>query len=109
MKDLQDVKGDRAFGANTFPIRFGQKSTKYLLAIVLLVLVSSILFWTLGIDWNNQNTITISFGTIPLVLISLVLFSSLPKLQNPKQFGNWGNGIKLFMLFGLVFLYLQSI
>lgn len=108
VKDLQDLKGDRAFGANTFPIRFGQQSTKILLSTVLVVIVGLILLWVFVADWPNQSTLSIAIGTGPLILISIVLFFTLPKIESPKQFGSWGNGVKLFMLFGLVFLYLQS-
>jgi len=108
VKDLQDVKGDRAFGANTFPIRLGKQYTKILLSTVLVVIVGLILLWVFVADWPNQSTLSIAIGTGPLILISFVLFFTLPKIESPKQFGSWGNGVKLFMLFGLVFLYLQS-
>ena len=108
VKDIQDLKGDKAFGANTFPILFGKRKSKFVLTIILLLLLSSILIWTLFFDKMNQNTMSIVLGTAPLVLIASILLLSLPKLETAVHFGNWSNGIKLFMLFGLVFLYLQT-
>ncbi len=108
VKDIQDIKGDKAFGANTFPIRYGHRSGKILLSLILVILMSLILIWTFILDKENQSNLSMALGTSPLLLISLALLSTLPKLESPKQFGNWGNGIKIFMLFGLVFLYLQS-
>ena len=108
VKDIQDMKGDKAYGARTFPILFGSKKSKILLSVILTMLISLVLVWTFYIDITNQGSMSINLGTTPLILTAGILIASLPKLDTPKQFGNWSNGIKLFMLFGLVFLYLQT-
>ena len=108
VKDIQDVKGDKAYGAKTFPILFGSARSKILLSTILVLLISFVLYWAFNLDSANQNVISISLGTAPLIIIASILLFSLPRLESAKHYGNWSNGIKLFMLFGLVFLYLQT-
>jgi 4-hydroxybenzoate polyprenyltransferase len=108
VKDIQDVKGDKAYGAKTFPILFGHRKSKILLASILILLLSLILYWAFYFDASNQNFIRKGVGTIPLAIVAAILLISLPNLESAKHYGNWSNGIKLFMLFGLVFLYLQT-
>ncbi len=108
VKDIQDLKGDKAYGAKTFPILFDTKISKFLLAMILITLLSLVLYWAFSFDTTNQTYMKLGVGTIPLVIVAVLLLISLPSLQSAKQYGKWSNGIKLFMLFGLVFLYLQT-
>lgn len=109
IKDMQDVKGDRAYGAKTFPILFGLKNSKYLVMFSLLTIIAILMYWTFVWDIDQQSRWSIGAGTVPLLLICFGLITQLPKLESAAEFGRWSLGIKIFMLFGLLFLYLQPI
>lgn len=109
IKDMQDLKGDKAFGATTFPITFGLKNTKHLICLILIGILIILIYWTFFYDIQNQHSTSIYLGTLPLVLILMLLLISLFGANDSREYGRWSLGIKLFMLFGLLFLYLQPI
>jgi len=109
VKDLQDMKGDRIFGAKTFPIRFGFSATKYLIYFILFLILIILVYWTFFFDASAQTAISIGAGSAPLLLIIIGLIIYLAKIKTAEEFGKWSLGIKLFMLFGLFFLYLQPL
>jgi len=109
VKDMQDVKGDKSFKASTFPIRFGFQKTRYLIYSILSSLLFILGYWTFIYDFTNQSNLSIGLGTIPLLTIALALMISLSSFNTPDDLGKWSLGIKLFMLFGLIFLYLQPL
>lgn len=109
VKDMQDIKGDKAFRAETFPIRYGFQTTKYLIYAILIILVLILVAWTFIYDFSNQSNLSIGLGTLPLIIIASYLIISLSRFNTPNELGKWSLGIKLFMLFGLIFLYLQPL
>jgi len=109
VKDMQDLKGDKVFGAHTFPIRYGFTNTKYLIHLILMIILLILGYWSFVYDAHFQNAISIGFGSIPLMLIALGLMIYLASLKTATEFGKWSLGIKIFMLFGLIFLYLQPL
>lgn len=109
VKDMQDQKGDQIFGATTFPIRYGFKATKYLIYFILLSIILILSYWSFVFDISFQNSVSLSLGSAPLMFIAIGLMVYLMKIKSGEQFGKWSLGIKLFMLFGLIFLYLQPL
>jgi len=109
VKDMQDIKGDKAYDAKTFPILFGISRSKKLLYLILFSIILLLVHWSFFYDGYSQSTAKIAFGTIPLLTICFSLLITLPKLKSPTDFGKWSLGIKVFMLCGLLFLYLQTI
>ncbi len=109
VKDMQDQKGDKVFGAKTFPIRYGFTSTKYLIHFILTTILIVLGYWSFIYDSHFQNSFSIGLGSLPLTLIAISLMIYLTKMESPVEFGKWSLGIKLFMLFGLIFLYLQPL
>ena len=109
VKDMQDIKGDKIFGANTFPIRFGLVPSKYLIYLLLIIIFLILLYWTWILDNAQQTKISIAFGSIPLLVIVSALIVTLQSMNSKEEFGKWSLGIKLFLLFGLLFLYLQPL
>ena len=109
VKDMQDQKGDKIFGANTFPIRYGFKATKYLIHLILVLIVLILALWSFLYDADHQTYLSIGLGSLPLLLIAIGLMVYLTKIESASEFGKWSLGIKIFMLFGLIFLYLQPL
>jgi len=109
VKDMQDIQGDKAYGAKTFPVRYGLQRSKQLLYLILFLLFIILISWTFIKDISFQTYSSILLGTIPLLIVCTALILTLPSLKKASDFGKWSLGIKVFMLFGLVFLYLQTL
>ncbi len=69
IKDLEDLKGDRATNANTLPIAFGVKKTKTILVWLSFVLFIAVLYFSYSLKEDHffGTIYLISFVALPLL------------------------------------------
>jgi len=105
IKDMQDVKGDKAAQAFTFPARFGMRASVLLVNLVFLLLaVFTILPYILSI-YNKEYLYVVLWGVDSVLLIvSMVLWVS----TEPAVLGKLSHLLKLDMIVGLLALYIGS-
>jgi 4-hydroxybenzoate polyprenyltransferase len=84
IKDIEDVDGDKAVNAKTAPVIFGKKNAKYL-ALFLLLIVSTLILYTI-VNYNNLqlNKVTL-MGLITLIFIPLILVMKNTILSKEKK------------------------
>jgi 4-hydroxybenzoate polyprenyltransferase len=104
IKDIEDMKGDKLFGAKTAPIVFGIKWTKFICNIVLVLLFSYILYFinqTAITKYANQHIWLGSVLCLPIMLLLFKLF----KASNKLDFTSISKLSKVYMLLGIMALF----
>jgi len=102
-KDWEDMAGDKAIRAETFPLRFGVKATKNLLIAEALfsLILHSIVILTPHLPFGNDLRFT-----FPLILVAIMhvplIFMLLSKNANPKAISRF---IKIMMFVGVLWVY----
>jgi geranylgeranylglycerol-phosphate geranylgeranyltransferase len=103
IKDMQDVKGDKTFGAVTFPVRYGFRSALALTSFVFVLLIMlTIIPYILNI-YGLKYFLVVIFGIYPVLVF--VLYKSW-KYPEPNNLGIMSNVLKADMLVGLLAIYL---
>lgn len=105
-KDWEDMPGDSAIGARTFPLRFGEKATRNLLisqAIFSLFIHAAVILHPLGAQQQLLYCLKIA---LPVVLVAALhfplIFMLLSKNINPKTISRF---IKIMMFLGVLWVY----
>jgi len=100
IKDIEDFKGDRAFGRNTLPVVLGTNTSKAVVtALISITLILIYLIWYLFInDIITFFYITIAVSLPLCYIIYLVLVS-----RTGKELHRASNLMKLVMITGLLY------
>lgn len=106
VKDMEDIKGDRMYGATTLPVVSGVGSAKKIaLGVGILFGVAFILFAGIGRQWNYVDDIGL-WGSLLLVLLPLACsIYELWKAEDKRGFGKSSTYLKLVMVAGLATLF----
>ncbi len=106
-KDAEDMEGDSAAGYKTFPISFGDVSTKrmlYVLTFVCLMVIST------GLRFHNLLGGTILIYLVLIVLPTAPIPYFIHSTNDSRGYGKLSAYLKVYMLSGLLFLlYLKNI
>ena len=105
IKDIEDISGDLNVQSKTFPIVFGIKPTKGLIA---LIFISSTLLLSLGLFRTSFSISSFSFF-IPSLVISFVLLLSTLNARETSSFQKLSKLIKLQFLFSTLWLYVNAL
>jgi 4-hydroxybenzoate polyprenyltransferase len=100
IKDAEDIEGDKELGSQTFPILYGLRKTKMLIAglTVFTVLILGFFFLTYLKDW-----ISLIYYIIGLFLPFVFLMVKVGKSEDTLDFSFLSQWIKLIMLVGLLY------
>lgn len=103
IKDMQDIEGDRAAGANTFPLKYGLDSSKHLVSILTILLITGALLpYILNVYGNFYLLVLIFTVEIPLLF---VIFSIQRDCSSRNCF-RLSSILKGDIFFGLLAIYL---
>ena len=108
IKDIEDVDGDKAVNAKTAPVLFGEKYAKYL-ALFLLIIVSTLILYTIV----NYNSLQLSkatlMGMITLIFIplSLVIIKTISSKEK-KDFTKISHLLKFIFITSNVVLLIHT-
>ena len=103
VKDIEDIEGDKLNSVITFPIRFGMSTTKYLIAILILVLIGFTFY-----PFINQSY-KIEYFVLVMLIVNPLLIFVLKKLfvgGDKENYHQISSLLKLNMIFGLIAIYL---
>lgn len=102
IKDMEDADGDMLLSVSTFPIRFGDRASKYLVTAVTVVLV---LFTFIPFVFHIYS---IEFVLIVMIIVNPILVYSVKSLfedASKKNLGRLSSMLKLNMVIGLISIY----
>lgn len=98
IKDLQDQKGDATIGRKTLPLVLGQKKTKAIVAILLVLLISLLAYAAI---YYLDNDLSTAYFAVTLVMPAAIVL-----LMVYRNNFKWASTVlKLLMLFGILYLY----
>lgn len=103
IKDMEDVKGDKLAGLNTFPIKFGSTASKYFVLVVSMILF---LFSFVPFLFHIYE---IEFFVIIMIIVNPILFyivKSLFEDSSKQNLGRMSSLLKLNMVIGLIAIYI---
>ncbi|MFM8346516.1 MAG: geranylgeranylglycerol-phosphate geranylgeranyltransferase, partial [Bacteroidota bacterium] len=96
LKDMEDVRGDQAFGCRTLPIIWGIAKTKFYTAVLILMLMGAIVLVHL-----RFMPLPVSYF-LALVMLPLGLFSwRLMRADTTREFQQLSSWCKYIMLLGI--------
>ena len=102
VKDMEDMEGDKQYGANTIAIAWGKRTTSVLLAvcIILLIVVLLVLLWVTPLSgwWLSLAVFVCVLIVLPLIWITARLFLA----QARKDYHLLSSALKLVMLMGIL-------
>ena len=97
IKDIEDLKGDQAFGCKTLPVIWGIRKTKRLILAILLIFILLIVWLTIKLD-NYFLKIYFVFLAIP----AIVFVQRLIRADSKRDFHLLSEFSKLIMLSGII-------
>jgi len=97
IKDMEDMKGDEAFGCKTVPILFGIRKTKWFLYILILSIAGSLYAFT-----HKIQIFSLSTYFMVLLLPSLHLFYKLIRADTKLHFKQLSQYCKWLMIGGIL-------
>ena len=109
IKDMEDFEGDSAYGMNTIPIILGTKSTKIILASLIIVCLASIL-WVLVefilftrefVDYISGVYFSILIFTPFIILLTKLIFA-----KNKRDYYIASRLTKVIMLAGILYAFI---
>ena len=103
IKDMEDIKGDKLAGLNTFPIRFGSAASKYFVLVV-----STILFLFSFVPFLF-HIYEIEFFVVIMIIVNPILFyivKSLFEDASKQNLGRISSLLKFNMVIGLIAIYI---
>ena len=97
IKDIEDWKGDEAFGCRTLPVIWGMRKTKKLILVILALFIISVVWLTIKVD-NYFLRIYFVFLVIP----AIVFVQRLIRADSKRDFYLLSGFSKLIMLSGII-------
>jgi geranylgeranylglycerol-phosphate geranylgeranyltransferase len=102
IKDMEDIKGDKLAGVNTFPIKYGSRASKYFVLVV-----SSILFLFTFVPFLF-HIYEIEFFLIVMIIVNPIMFyivKSLFEDESKQNLGRLSTLLKVNMIAGLIAVF----
>ena len=101
VKDMEDIEGDRRYGARTMPIAWGLNVSKVFVAVWLVVLIAALAIvqvYVLQFKWWLSAAYSIIFILVPLVYV----FRQLYRAKDAIDYHKLSSLIKLVMFTGIL-------
>jgi len=100
IKDIEDFEGDTAYGRNTVPVVIGVLSSKIVsICLITLTIIMLYLIWHFFVN----DTITLIYVTVMIVLPLLFVIFKLIKSNEKKQLHSASRIMKIVMITGVLY------
>ena len=100
IKDIEDFEGDTAYGRNTVPVVIGVLSSKIVsICLITLTIIMLYLVWHFFVN----DTITLIYVTVMIVLPLLFVIFKLIKSSEKKHLHSASRIMKIVMLTGVLY------
>ena len=103
VKDLEDMKGDEAFGSQSLPISKGVQFSKWTVAVVVAGSLVA-LTYLLQHFYRTSDWIIFYYGLLAIGLPILIFTIFLFKSKTKKQYHNLSTILKVIMLIGILYI-----
>jgi 4-hydroxybenzoate polyprenyltransferase len=107
IKDIEDFKGDRAFGRNTIPVVLGIRTSKVITVCLIGFSIFSLLFiYFRHLMYTNDGRfdfLTFSYFIVLLIVPFIILAFLIIKAEEKEHYHRASNLTKLIMLAGILY------
>jgi 4-hydroxybenzoate polyprenyltransferase len=107
IKDIEDFKGDRAFGRNTVPVVLGIRTSKIITVCLIGFNIFSLLFiFFRFLKYTNDGRvdfITLSYFVVLLIVPFLILAYLIIQAEDKEHYHRASNLTKIIMLAGILY------
>ena len=103
VKDLEDIKGDEAFGSHSLPISKGIRFSKMTVAIVVFGSLCA-LGYLLNHFFHTKDWIIFYYGLVAVGLPLLIFVYFLFKSKTKSQYHKLSKALKVIMLIGILYI-----
>lgn len=105
IKDIEDEPGDRELESRTMPIKWGIQRTKYVV-YGLILLTIAVLYSAVMLNHDINNSLTIRYISIGIVLPLLALIYLLATSKQNSDYHQAASVIKVVMLIGVLYSFI---
>lgn len=105
IKDIEDEPGDRELESRTMPIKWGTQRTKYVV-YGLILLTIAVLYSAVMLNHDINNSLTIRYISIGIVLPLLALIYLLATSKQNSDYHQAASVIKVVMLIGVLYSFI---
>jgi 4-hydroxybenzoate polyprenyltransferase len=107
IKDIEDFKGDRAFGRNTIPVVAGIRVSKIIVVCIILINIFALLYiYFSRLLYTNTGKIdflTLSYFIVLLIIPFMILTFLIIKADKKNDYHRASNLTKFIMLAGILY------
>ena len=107
IKDIEDFKGDRAFGRNTVPVVLGIRVSKIIVVCFIFINIFALLYiyfrHLLHTNTGKIDFLTLSYFVILLIIPFMILTFLIIKADNKNDYHRASNLTKFIMLAGIIY------
>jgi len=108
IKDIEDIEGDRKFGASTLPIVLGSDMAKWIALTMLCLVPIAVIIYLFAIGNHRVLLDGIYFLIFILAPVIFLIIKTIKAFEK-KDFHNLSQQAKLFMFSGILFLIFHFI
>jgi len=107
IKDIEDFKGDRAFGRNTIPVVLGIRGSKIIVVCLIFINIFALLYiyfrHLLYTNTGKIDLLTLSYFVILLIIPFMILTFLIIKADYKNDYHRASNLTKFIMLAGILY------
>jgi 4-hydroxybenzoate polyprenyltransferase len=107
IKDIEDFKGDRAFGRNTLPVVLGIRTSKIITVSLICFNIFALLYiyfkYLFRTDVDRIDYLSLAYFVVLLVIPFIILAFLIIKAENKNQYHQASNLTKFIMLAGILY------
>ena len=107
IKDIEDFKGDRAFGRNTVPVVLGTRVSKIIVVCFIFINIFALLYiyfrHLLHTNTGKIDFLTLAYFVILLIIPFMILTFLIIKADNKNDYHRASNLTKFIMLAGIIY------
>lgn len=103
IKDLQSIKGDLALDYKTVPVVYGERLTKWMITILVLINIVVSLFLVLSFDLGLMDYFFL-YSILTLIIATMMTWSTLSQ----KRYNSIHNVLKLLIFLGVLSIALLN-
>lgn len=108
VKDIADIEGDKAFGCQNIPIKYGIKTSKLIIAISIILVLIELIYVSTKLFSSAYEIMGYFFAFVLIPFGIYILVFTLRAKEN-SQWKNLSDTMKVYMLAGILSMILITI
>ncbi|HOY90469.1 MAG TPA: geranylgeranylglycerol-phosphate geranylgeranyltransferase [Bacteroidales bacterium] len=108
VKDIQDNEGDKAYGCQNIPIKYGIKTAKLVVTISMILILIELIYISVRLFSSAYNIMGYFFALV-LIPFAIYIIIMTSRAKEKSQWKNISDTMKVYMLAGILSMFLITI